>query len=119
MRTLGFALLFALAAGVGCGKLGEETAPAKLTLELRRTGVRDDGYHLIDAEMGTLAVHDTLTIEHAANTDRLDLFLFANPATGQMRLVAALDNLGKGAAGAAVQTVNLMAGLPETAGLRV
>ena len=29
-------------------------APAKLTLTLRITGVRDDGYHLIDAEMVTL-----------------------------------------------------------------
>ncbi|MEO5900873.1 MAG: 4-(cytidine 5'-diphospho)-2-C-methyl-D-erythritol kinase [Ilumatobacteraceae bacterium] len=38
------------------------TAPAKLTLGLRITGVRADGYHLIDAEMVTLAIHDTLTI---------------------------------------------------------
>jgi 4-diphosphocytidyl-2-C-methyl-D-erythritol kinase len=38
-------------------------APAKLTLNLRITGVRDDGYHLIDAEMVTLEWHDTLTID--------------------------------------------------------
>lgn len=38
-------------------------APAKLTLSLRITGVRDDGYHLIDAEMVTLDWHDTLTID--------------------------------------------------------
>ncbi len=37
-------------------------APAKLTLSLRVTGVRSDGYHLIDAEMVTLSLHDTLTI---------------------------------------------------------
>jgi 4-diphosphocytidyl-2-C-methyl-D-erythritol kinase len=37
-------------------------APAKLTLELRITGVRDDGYHLIDAEMITLDWADTLTV---------------------------------------------------------
>ncbi|MEY2475231.1 MAG: 4-diphosphocytidyl-2-C-methyl-D-erythritol kinase [Actinomycetota bacterium] len=36
-------------------------APAKLTLSLRVTGVRDDGYHLIDAEMVTLELADTLT----------------------------------------------------------
>ena len=35
----------------------------------------------------------------------------------QARLIATLDNLGKGASGAAVQSLNLMAGLPETAGL--
>ena len=36
-------------------------APAKLTLSLRIVGVRDDGYHLLDAEMVTLELHDTLT----------------------------------------------------------
>jgi 4-diphosphocytidyl-2-C-methyl-D-erythritol kinase len=37
-----------------------EYARAKLTLSLRVTGVRDDGYHLIDAEMVTLDLADTL-----------------------------------------------------------
>jgi 4-diphosphocytidyl-2-C-methyl-D-erythritol kinase len=37
-----------------------EHARAKLTLSLRVTGVRDDGYHLIDAEMVTLDLADTL-----------------------------------------------------------
>jgi 4-diphosphocytidyl-2-C-methyl-D-erythritol kinase len=37
-------------------------APAKLTVELRLTGVRDDGYHLIDAEMVSLELHDVLTV---------------------------------------------------------
>lgn len=60
-----------------------------------------------------------LTIERCADTDRLDLFVFAHPDDAQVRLVAALDNLGKGAGGAAVQSLNLMAGLPETAGLRL
>ena len=36
-------------------------APAKLTLRLRITGVRSDGYHLIDAEMVTLDLADELT----------------------------------------------------------
>ena len=36
-------------------------APAKLTLSLRVTGVRADGYHLLDAEMVTLDLADTLT----------------------------------------------------------
>ncbi len=38
-------------------------ATAKLTLSLSITGVRDDGYHLIDAEMVTLDLADTLSIE--------------------------------------------------------
>jgi 4-diphosphocytidyl-2-C-methyl-D-erythritol kinase len=40
-------------------------APAKLTLSLRITGVRADGYHLIDAEMVSLDLADTITIDPA------------------------------------------------------
>ena len=40
----------------------ELRANAKLTLTLRVTGVREDGYHLIDAEMVALELHDVLTI---------------------------------------------------------
>ena len=40
-------------------------APAKLTISLRVTGVRPDGFHLIDAEMVTLDLCDTLTITEA------------------------------------------------------
>lgn len=60
-----------------------------------------------------------LTLERAADTDRLDLFLFANAEGSQARLVAALDNLGKGAAGACVQSLNILCGLDETSGLRI
>jgi len=41
----------------------------------------------------------------------------ADAHAGRAVVVAALDNLGKGAAGQAVQVANLMLGLPETAGL--
>jgi len=61
----------------------------------------------------------TLEIERLAGTDRLDLFVFGDEGNNQVRLIAALDNLGKGAAGAAVQSLNLMAGLSETEGLRL
>jgi N-acetyl-gamma-glutamyl-phosphate reductase len=44
-------------------------------------------------------------------TDRLELRVYANPAHGQAVLVARLDNLGKGASGAAVQNLRLMLGL--------
>ncbi|HEY7807820.1 MAG TPA: N-acetyl-gamma-glutamyl-phosphate reductase [Croceibacterium sp.] len=52
-------------------------------------------------------------------SDRMELFVFASPDGAQARLVALLDNLGKGASGAAVQSLNLMAGLEETTGLRL
>jgi len=45
------------------GKAGEVLARAKLTVSLRVTGVRADGYHLIDAEMVTLDLADELTFE--------------------------------------------------------
>ncbi|MES2173448.1 MAG: N-acetyl-gamma-glutamyl-phosphate reductase [Pseudomonadota bacterium] len=60
-----------------------------------------------------------IALEHIGATDRLALFVCGNADSGQARLVAALDNLGKGAAGAAVQNLNILAGLPETAGLRL
>lgn len=50
-------------------------------------------------------------------SDRLELFVYGAKDGRQARLVARLDNLGKGASGAAVQSLNLMAGLNETAGL--
>lgn len=47
-------------------------APAKLTLSLRITGVREDGFHLIDAEMVTLDLADTLTITPGGNGISVD-----------------------------------------------
>ena len=60
-----------------------------------------------------------LTIEDGAGTDRLDLFVYADEKAGQARLIAILDNLGKGAGGAAVQNLNIALGLCETEGLRL
>ena len=48
-------------------------------------------------------------------TNHLDLFVFGHRE--QALIVSRYDNLGKGAAGAAVQNLNLMLGLPETMGL--
>lgn len=71
------------------------------------------------AALADSAAMGQVDLEHVGATDRLALFVFGNAASGQARLVAALDNLGKGAAGAAVQNLNILAGLPETAGLRL
>ena len=51
------------------------------------------------------------------DTNRMKLFVFGSQSHGQARLVALLDNLGKGASGAAVQNLNLALGLDEAAGL--
>jgi N-acetyl-gamma-glutamyl-phosphate reductase len=60
----------------------------------------------------------TLDAEQMAGTDAMTLYVFGNEAAGQARLVAVLDNLGKGAGGAAVQNLNIMLGLAETEGLQ-
>ena len=59
----------------------------------------------------------TLGPEGLNGTNRMRLFVFGNEAEQQVRLVALLDNLGKGASGAAVQNLNIALGLPEIAGL--
>jgi N-acetyl-gamma-glutamyl-phosphate reductase len=52
-------------------------------------------------------------------TDAAELGVFTDGATGTTIVICALDNLGKGAAGQAVQNANLALGLDETAGLRL
>jgi N-acetyl-gamma-glutamyl-phosphate reductase len=52
-------------------------------------------------------------------TDAAEIGVFEDRATGKSIVVCALDNLGKGAAGQAVQNVNLALGLDETLGLRL
>ena len=51
--------------------------------------------------------------------DGLVLRLLASEDGRRAKLVATLDNLGKGASGAAIQNLNLMCELPETAGLKL
>jgi N-acetyl-gamma-glutamyl-phosphate reductase len=46
-----------------------------------------------------------------ADTNKMELRVFANEEAGHALLVARLDNLGKGASGAAVQNLKLMLGL--------
>jgi 4-diphosphocytidyl-2-C-methyl-D-erythritol kinase len=89
-------------------------APAKLTLSLRMTGLRDDGYHLIDAEMVTLDVADTL---HVSEGDGLEL---VDGATGAGLAVAeGEDNLVRSALALAGRTahVRLEKRIPAGAGL--
>lgn len=66
----------------------------------------------------TISVHrgiwgQNLDPQALNGTDRLEIFVCANEAAGQAVLIARLDNLGKGASGAAVQNINLMLGLSQ------
>ena len=56
---------------------------------------------------------------HVAYTNFIELALFHDARTGKLKILSAIDNLGKGAAAQAVQALNLMAGISETEGLGV
>ena len=87
-------------------------APAKLTLTLRITGVRADGYHLIDAEMVTLDWHDTLTIDPTSSGLTADGPHAAGLPLDETNLVAAaLRHVGRTAA------VHIRKSLPHGGGL--
>jgi N-acetyl-gamma-glutamyl-phosphate reductase len=58
-------------------------------------------------------------LSRVQGTDTAELALFTDRATGRAIVICALDNLGKGAAGQAVQNANLALGLDEIAGLRL
>ena len=67
-----------------------------------------------DTDLSELLLH-----RDAAAFDGMTLRVFANEGSTRARLIAVLDNLGKGASGAAIQNLNLMAGFAETASLRL
>jgi len=76
------------------------TAAAKLTLSLRVTGVRDDGYHLIDAEMVSLTLADELEFSETdgPTTIRIEGPYAAGIAADGTNLVAtALRRAGRAA----------------------
>ena len=61
----------------------------------------------------------TPELSRVQGTDAAELAVFEDGATGTKIVVCALDNLGKGAAGQAVQNANIALGLKETLGLRL
>lgn len=60
---------------------------------------------------------DTATLAHTVNTNRCAISLHPVPERGQLIIVSTIDNLIKGAAGQAVQNMNVMFGMEETRGL--
>jgi N-acetyl-gamma-glutamyl-phosphate reductase len=58
-------------------------------------------------------------LSRVQGTDAAEIGVFTDDATGTTIVICAIDNLGKGAAGQAVQNANLVLGLDETAGLRL
>jgi len=63
-------------------------------------------------------VRDTMTeVSHVSRTNFCDIHIAHCSAGGSLVIVTAIDNLLKGAAGQAVQNMNIMLGFEETAGL--
>ena len=95
------------------GAMAGEPTPDALRAALREfyvgsrvIRVREDG-----------ALPELLLHADQPPSDAMDLHVRGNAGGYHARLIAVLDNLGKGASGAAVQSLNLMAGLDETRGL--
>jgi len=61
----------------------------------------------------------TPEIARVQGTDAAEIGVFADRFTGRTIVVCAIDNLGKGAAGQAVQNVNRLFGFADTDGLRL
>lgn len=92
--------------------------PGELTADGLRAALR--GFYASSAVISVVDksdVSELLLEKHAPPTDTMELFAFGNEGGWHARLVARLDNLGKGASGAAIQNLNIMCGLPETTGL--
>jgi N-acetyl-gamma-glutamyl-phosphate reductase len=88
-------------------------APAEARTTLR------DAYRAFYAGAPFVRVSDTPpSTKHVAGTNYAVVHPTVDLTTGRVVVACAIDNLGKGAAGAAVQCLNVMLGLPETAGLQ-
>lgn len=77
-----------------------------------------DGQRFVDvADLDETEAMTGIEPEALNGTNRMRLHVFGDRGGEQARLVAMLDNLGKGASGAAVQNLNIMLGLDEATGL--
>ena len=73
-------------------------AHAKLTRSLRVTGVRPDGYHLLDAEMISLELHDVLTVDpRGQGLAATGAFAGGVPLDGHNLVARALEHCGRSA----------------------
>lgn len=72
------------------------TAPAKVTLSLRVVGVREDGYHLIEAEMVTIDLADSLTLTAGDGIEVVEAASgLAVPSGGDNLVCRALEMAGR------------------------
>jgi N-acetyl-gamma-glutamyl-phosphate reductase len=88
-------------------------------------GDLDELRGLVEAAYATSPAVDVLAADvvpelaRVQGTDVAEVGVYGDRATGRVVVVCAIDNLGKGAAGQAVQNANLAFGLEQTLGLRL
>lgn len=74
---------------------------------------------LISVETNTPDEDEIILQKNEMGWDGITVHVLRQKSENQIRLIAKLDNLGKGAAGAAIQNLNIMCGIAETEGLRI
>lgn len=109
--------MWALSNGVTIEKLRQSLADAYAGEKFVSVASADEIAALQKVRAGAAGHVEALDPQALNGTNQLKLYVFGNEETEQVRLVAVLDNLGKGASGAAVQNLNLVLGLDEGAGL--
>src|SRR6185312_374044 len=86
-------------------------------------GANEDPRPLLEAAYAGSHVVEVIEsvpdVARVQGTDAAEVAAFEDASTGRWIVICAIDNLGKGAAGQAVQNANLALGLEETAGLRL
>jgi N-acetyl-gamma-glutamyl-phosphate reductase len=97
-----------------------ETIYFRLARPLTSAGIVADIYQKQYAHEPFIRIHlagDVPDLHHVAHTNFCDIGVVSDPASGRCVVVSAIDNLVKGAAGQAIQNLNLALGVEETAGL--
>jgi N-acetyl-gamma-glutamyl-phosphate reductase len=93
----------------------EQAGPARVHELLQARYADEPCVNVLPLGAETALEGGYLSPQGANDTNRVDLMVFGN--TTHTLVIARFDNLGKGAAGAAVQNLNLMLGVDELTGL--
>lgn len=95
--------------------LDKKVTPADVTSVLSEYYANEQFVRIIPANSENHLDHGFFNLQECNDTNRIDIFVFGN--TDRILLLSRLDNLGKGASGAAIQNMNLMLGIDEGTGL--
>jgi len=95
----------------------KDAAAGKKIFEVLREQYRDERFvKVVSLAEDQRPDEKTFDPQACNDTNRIEVRVFPHPS-GHVTLMAILDNLGKGACGMAIQSLNLMLGVPEETGL--